>query len=201
MTGLETALVVVVAVWLAVISFVLILVVRQIGLLTVRVSFAAPEVPVDEVGLPVGTEIPEHVLEGVSAGGRPVSTLLLLSGTCGDCRGLATGLREAESVADGTLVLIAGGKALAEEVAELLPAELPRLYEPDASRIANALGIDTVPFGMNVAGGVIRAKSFLRSASDVERLNARVEPDERAMSMVQVPAANGDGAAGEVARR
>lgn len=200
MTGLETALVVVVAVWLAVISFVLILVVRQIGLLTVRVSFAAPEVPVDEVGLPVGTEIPDHVLDGVSAGGRPVSTLLLLSGTCGDCRGLATGL-EAESVGDGTLVLIAGGKALAEEVGELLPADLPRLYEPDASRIARALGIDTVPFGMNVAGGVIRAKTFLRSASDVERLNVRVESDERAMSVVQVPASNGDGAAGEVARR
>jgi len=200
MTGLETTLVVVVAVWLAVISFVLILVVRQIGLLTVRVSFAAPEVPVDEVGLPVGTEIPDHVLDGVSAGGRPVSTLLLLSGTCGDCRGLATGLK-AESVGDGTLVLIAGGKALAEEVAELLPAELPRMYEPEASRIANALGIDTVPFGMNVAGGVIRAKSFLRSASDVERLNARVEPDEGTMSVVQVPASNGDGAAGEVARR
>lgn len=187
MTGLEQAALVVVAAWMAVLTFALVLVTRQIGLLTVRLSFAAPNIPVDEVGLPLGTKIPQEAAAAIGEieVGR---TVLFLSGTCGDCRSLATAL-SAEDVGPEVIALIGGRPSLAQDVGELLPAGLGHVFDPIASQVSAALGVDTVPFGMRINRGVIEAKAFLRSPADLVRLSGNGhKPEGRArLPMAKVP--------------
>ena len=164
MTVLEQAMVVAVGVWLLALSFVMLLVVRQIGLLTVRLSFAAPDVPVDEVGMPLGTVVPPEILDLIEARGED-RTVVFMSGTCGDCRGLARSMTPDD--VGGAICLVAGEPSLAQEVADLLPKGARHGLEPTASRVATALGIDTVPFALRVESGVVHRKVYLRSAADL----------------------------------
>jgi hypothetical protein len=174
-TSPELALLIVCAAWLTGLTFVFLLVVRQLGLMTARLSFAAPHVSADDIGMSVGATVPEEIVSQIGANGStaPSRTLIFFSATCGDCRSIAERLREDDL--GEALVLISGDPTLSGALATLLPDGAPTVFEPDASRIAHALGVDTVPFGLRVDEGVVSAKALLTSATDLDRLGVGVE--------------------------
>lgn len=181
MSGLEQAALVIVAVWLAALSLVLLLVVRQMGLMTVRLSFAAPHRPADDAGLDIGTVVPDDIAGLVGGENGFSRTLLFLSATCATCRSIASSLTPSD-ISDDATILIAGERGRAEGIDRLLPDGGRRLFEPQASRISIGLSVDTVPFGLRIEHGVIASKAYLNSRADLARLVVGDQADEQQAS-------------------
>jgi len=89
MSALAIAALVLVCVWLGVLTLVVVLLVRQIGLLTVRLSVADRALSVDNDGPEVGSSVPEDVA---------LATLFLAS--------------ESSSWLTGVTLDVAGGKIM-----------------------------------------------------------------------------------------
>lgn len=168
MTGLELTAVIAIAVWLAALSFVVVLVTRQLGLVTVRLSLVAPHAPADEAGPEVGSAVPSEAGALIGRDGQP-TVLLLLSATCDSCRSLASRLGERE-VDVNTVALVAGRQPLASGIGELLPSGIDTRFDPEASQIAQRLGLEMVPFGVRIDAGIVSMKAYLHTPDDVGRL-------------------------------
>jgi len=169
MTGLQEALVVVLALWLGVLTLVVVLLVRQLSLLTVRLSFAAPYVAADADGLDIGSPVPSSLNEQVALDGEP-RTLLFLSATCAPCREIASAL-SSKGVGDGVLAVIAGDPESAGAVSTLLPSSVETVVDPEATQVARALQVTSVPFGLRVEHGIVSAKAYLHAPEDLDRLD------------------------------
>jgi len=167
-SGLALAALLLVAAWLAVLSLVVILLVRQLSLVTMRLSLVAPHAPADAAGPEVGSAVPQDVSALVGHDGRS-TVLILLSATCATCRSLAARVSARELGAE-TVVLVAGRKPLVSTIAELLPPDSDVRLDPQASRIARGLGLDTVPFGLRLDSGTVSMKAFLHGPDDILRL-------------------------------
>lgn len=170
MTGLQQALVIVLGLWLGVLTLVVLLVVRQLGLLTVRLSFAAPYVAADDDGLDVGSEVPSLVNAQIGLNGDP-QTLLFLSAACAPCREIASGL-SSKRTRDGVLAVIAGDPERAAAVRTLLPKNVETVFDPEATHVARALEVTSVPFGLRIENGIVAAKAYLRAPEDLDRLDS-----------------------------
>lgn len=107
------AALIVFSLWLGVLTLVVILTVRQIALLTVRLSTTAintlpittdDNFSVNDDGPEVGSKIPEELISVLSELGQDRFYVLLVSSTCAPCRELA-----AQFVLLGTIVTVAVG--------------------------------------------------------------------------------------------
>ncbi len=194
MSGLELAALCGLAIWLAVLSFVILLVTRQIGLITVRLSLLAPHAPVGEEGPELGSSVPPEVR---ALGDDDGVVLLLLSGTCGDCRALAARLRGRE-LATRTVALVAGQRPLAEAVADMLPNGIDVRFDPEATRIAEMLRLEMVPFGIRIDAGTVSMKAYLHGPEDVWQLMAAGRGDDH-LAVVQGGASSSNGNQGQEA--
>ena len=95
--------------------------------------------------------------------------LLLLSATCSPCRSLAMRLTRGD-IRLATVALISGSSRTAEAIADLLPNEVMKVFDPRARDAAASLDIDSVPFGLRIENGLVQAKTYLHDTSDVARL-------------------------------
>lgn len=176
LNGLEILALTVVGVWLGALTLVVILSVRQISLLTVRLStttnHASPEIvepdfSVDNDGPEVGSEIPEEVtsvLPELLQGNR--WHILLVSANCSPCRKLATKL-SGRPFASPVIALVAGReKALADGLEELLPPEMHTVRDPKATELARALQIHSTPFVVAAQNGRVVKKAYIYQPSD-----------------------------------
>ena len=168
MSSIEVVAVVVVGVWLATVSFVLLLLVRQIGLLTVLVQQGGPPVSMDRDGLEVGEQVPEDVVSALSLNGRP-TYVLLMSTTCGPCRELAADL-EGAAIDAPLVALVSGADDLADGLVALLPNGVRVVRDPDATVLAKSLRINSSPFAIEVEAGTVTGKSYVNTRSDLLRL-------------------------------
>jgi hypothetical protein len=160
MTGLELAAVVAVAVWLVVATVVMILLVRQVGLLTLRADRADEGPRLD--GISVGRDVPEAV-SALLPGVRDRANVLILGATCGPCRELVDNLAPARITAT-TVAVIEGDEAAAEGVASRLPSGIRRVTGARAAAAMKALDLQTTPFLFLVDDGVVVGKDVVRSA-------------------------------------
>lgn len=173
MTVLEEAVLIAVSLWVLVLSIVILLLVRQLSLITVRLSLAVPHVALDEDGPDVGTRVPEALLHAIP-GESSIRDLIFLSATCSPCRSLASELA-ASALGAPTTALITGREEVARAVAELLPEEVEKVLDPLATDVATALDVSSMPFGIRVSGDVIEAKAYLHASGDLARLRV---PDD-----------------------
>jgi len=90
MSSLTIAALVLVCAWLGVLTFVVMLLVRQVGLLTVRVTMATQAMSLDDDGPDIGSSLPEDVAELMPE--RERAYLLLISAGCEPCRELVAEL-------------------------------------------------------------------------------------------------------------
>jgi hypothetical protein len=156
-----------------VLTFVVLLMTRQISLLTVRLTMLSPYESADDDGVAVGTRLPDQVMAALEQitpdQNGDARTVMFLSGICTTCRSLAAKLAP-QDLDPGSVVLVGGRPEKAEEVLSLLPDEIPTGAEPEASIVSQALGVTSVPFAFQIRGDVVVAKTFLHSAADLERL-------------------------------
>ena len=177
MSALAIAALVLVCVWLGVLTLVVVLLVRQIGLLTVRLSVADRALSVDNDGPEVGSSVPEEValpdLEEERA------YLLLFSAGCTPCRELVADLGD-RRFEQNIVALVPGSEEQASELAALLPPGIRAVLDPEATSLAESLKIQSTPFALEVERGTVTRKAYLyEGASDligfVESGNAPVE--------------------------
>jgi hypothetical protein len=167
MSGLAVAALAFAAVWLASLTVVAILVVRQIGLITIRLDRARAEgAPVLD-GLAVGTPLP-----AVADASLPPDTggpryLLILAAVCGPCRELADGMHRFPLAGRATAV-ISGFDDLAAELATRVPDGVRVVTDPVAAAVADALAVSTTPFVFEVREGRVGAKAVLRGPEHLE---------------------------------
>lgn len=176
MSGLVIAALIVTCAWLAVLTLVQVLIIRQIALLTVRTSGAGRAAPPVEDGFSfkddgpqVGSSIPDEVASTLPSLRRGRESLLLLSATCAPCRELAADLSKSRVRLSG-VALVPGSTDLADALVDLLPPGLRVLRDPEATRLANALQIRSTPFAITTNEGRVSGKSYISSKDDLLEL-------------------------------
>ncbi len=167
MSALAIAALVLVCIWLGVLTLVVVLLVRQIGLLTVRLSVAGEATPLDNDGPEIGSSVPEEVAAVLPAQAEDHAYLLLVSSTCRSCWELVSDLGE-RRFEQNIVALVPGHGEKAGELAALLPSDIQVTLDPDATRLAGALQLESTPFVLEVEQGTVTRKAFLHEgASDL----------------------------------
>jgi hypothetical protein len=167
MSALAIAALVLVCIWLGVLTLVVILLVRQIGLLTVRLSVAGEATPLDNDGPEIGSSVPEDVAVVLPDQAEEHAYLLLVSSTCTPCWELVADLGE-RRFEQKIVALVPGHGEKAGELAALLPSGIQVVLDPEATRLAGALQLESTPFVLEVGHGTVTRKAYLHEgASDL----------------------------------
>ena len=166
MSALAIAALVLVCIWLGVLTLVVVLLVRQIGLLTVRLSVASQAFSLDNDGPEVGSSLPEEVTSVVPELMEERAFLLLISSTCTPCRELVSDLQGEQRFEEQKIVaLVPGHEDQAREMAALLPSGIRVVHDPDAGRVAEAIDLESTPFALEVERGTVARKAFLHEGA------------------------------------
>lgn len=163
MSGLGTAALVAAGIWVGVLSLVVVLLVRQVGIITLRLDRAREEdAPVTE-GIDVGEPLPQDVAAALpTLNGRP-TYVLLLGGLCPPCQELAFKLRDDQGT-QSIVAVISGRNASADAIAEAMSERAAVVREPDATAIADGFGVGTTPFAFEISDHEITGKAVVRGA-------------------------------------
>ena len=168
MSALAIAALVLVCIWLGVLTLVVVLLVRQIGLLTVRLSVASQAFSLDNDGPEVGSSLPEEVTSVVPELMEERAFLLLISSSCTPCRELVSDLQGEQHFGQKIVALVPGHEDQAREMATLLPSGIKVVLDPDAARVAEAIDLESTPFALEVERGTVTRKAYLHEgASDL----------------------------------
>jgi hypothetical protein len=175
MSALAIAALVLVCAWLGVLTFVVMLLVRQIGLLTVRLSMAMQTTSLDDDGPEIGSRLPEDVAEVMPEGER--AYLLLISAGCDPCRELVAEL-DGHRFEQEVVALVPGRQEQAGELAALLPPGIRVVLDPEATQLADSLDLESTPFALEVESGTVSRKVHVYGGASalfefVESGNAR----------------------------
>jgi hypothetical protein len=158
MSALAIAALVLVCAWLGVLTFVVMLLVRQIGLLTVRLSMATQAMSLDDDGLELGSSLPEDVAEVMPEGER--AYILLISEGCDPCRELVAEL-DGHRFEQNIVALVPGRQEQAGELAALLPPGMRVVLDPLATQLAESLDLESTPFALEIRSGTVNRKVHL----------------------------------------
>ncbi|MGH3144634.1 MAG: hypothetical protein ACRDTR_02420 [Rubrobacter sp.] len=167
MNALAITALVLVCAWLGILTFVVVLLVRQIGLLTVRLSVTGGASSLDDDGPEVGSSVPEAVASVMPDGAEEHAFLLLVSSTCTPCWEMVADLGE-HRFEQKIVALVPGREEQAGDLAALLPSSMRVVLDPEASRLAGALQLESTPFVLEVEYGTVTRKAYLyEGASDL----------------------------------
>jgi hypothetical protein len=167
MSALAIAALVLVCIWLGVLTLVVVLLVRQVGLLTVRLSVAGEATSMSNDGPEIGSSVPEDVAVVLPDQAEEQAYLLLISSTCLPCWELATDLAE-HRFEQNIVALVPGHEEQAGELAALLPSSMRVVLDPEATRLAGALQLESTPFALEIERGAVTRKAYLhQGASDL----------------------------------
>jgi hypothetical protein len=175
MSALAIVALVLVCAWLGILTFVVMLLVRQVGLLTVRFSMATQAMSLDDDGPEIGSSLPEDVAEVMPEGER--AYLLLISAGCDPCRELVAEL-DGRRFEQNVVALVPGRQEQAAELAALLPPDIRVVLDPEATDLAESLGLESTPFALEVESATVIRKVHLYGGASalvefVESGNAR----------------------------
>ena len=167
MSALAVAALVLVCVWLGVLTLVAVLLVRQVGLLTLRLSVAGQALAVENDGPEVGTNIPEDVTSALPDLEAERAYLLLVSAGCTPCRELVADIGD-RSFEQTIVALVPGDEERGGELASLLPSGIRAVLDPEATEVAEALKLQSTPFALELERGQVTRKAYLyEGASDL----------------------------------
>ncbi|CAN5189382.1 hypothetical protein BH18ACT10_BH18ACT10_03400 [soil metagenome] len=163
MGALAVAALVLVCIWLGVLTLVVVLLVRQVGLLTVRLSMTSQAISLDDDGPEIGSSLPEDVASVMPK--EDPAYLLLVSAGCDPCRELVAEL-DGRRFEQSIVALVPGREEQASEIAALLPSDMRVVLDPEATDLAESLDLESTPFVLEVEGGTVTRKVHLyRGAS------------------------------------
>lgn len=163
MSALAIAALVLVCIWLGALTLVVVLLVRQIGLLTVRLSIASQTISLDDDGPEVGSDVPEDVASVLPDHEEP-AYLLLISAGCDPCRELVADLGGRHFEQD-IVALVPGREEQASELAVLLPSGMQVVLDPKATMLAESLELEATPFALEIGGRTVTRKTHLHGGA------------------------------------
>lgn len=167
MSGLELTAVVLVALWLGVLTLVVLVLVRQVAIIDARRHLTPNIGAHSEVGPLIGARLPDEASSALGDLDGELAYLLFLSPTCGPCIEIASQLSRVTSP-QPVLSLFAGLDATAEGFRALFPPTARVIRDPEASRIAQALQIPSAPFALQIESGLLTGRARLRDVDDLE---------------------------------
>ena len=186
MSGIATTALVAVSAWLLVLNIIMVLVVRQIALLTLRLAtrddVAKPmqeshehHFDVTNDGPRVGYPVAEETLVALPEA-REIAHVLVVSATCVPCRKLVVELRR-RSFREPVVVLLSGRESVAAGMAALLPPGVRIIRDPDATNVSGLLNVHSTPFAVSFDRGVVVAKTYLEEAAAfIDLIEAEAAP-------------------------
>ena len=166
MNNLATVAMILMAAWLVVLTLLLLLSIRQIGILTVRLSMNGERFSVDQDGPEIGSDLPVEVIKIVPDAESLDASFMLLSASCNPCRDLAANLGGHPFHAK-IIVLLAGRQELADGLVSMLPSDFQIVRDPEATQVAAAFHIQSTPFGVAIANSKVIQKAYLHSKDDL----------------------------------
>ncbi len=164
---METLVIAALAVWMVCLTGAVLLCVKQIGILTLQLDRSAvSSATAADDGPALGTSVPDDNVARTGALGEARGWVLMLTATCGACREVAERLG---GLGDGALwtVLLSGSGPHADELDEMLPSWCEIIRDPDATRIAQQMGLRTAPFALELVGRRIVAKAAIGGIEDL----------------------------------
>lgn len=165
MSGLEVVALMVVALWLGVLTVVVLVLVRQVAIIDVRPQLEAQSAQ-PEVGLLIGTKVPPDAAAALGElNGGPVF-LLFLSPTCRPCIEIASEISR-QSFRWPILALFAGTGDIAADFQALFPPTVHVIRDPAATSVAEGLEVRGAPFALQIENGVLTGKARLRGVEDL----------------------------------
>jgi hypothetical protein len=193
MSGLAIAALVLACVWLGILTLVVVVLVRQIGLLTVRLSNVSQPLSSEDDGPEIGSSVPEEVAAQLPELEGERAYLLLVAATCTPCRELIADIGE-HYFEQTVTALVPGRVEAAEEFARFLPScGIRPVVDPQATTLAQALKIQSTPSVLEVERGTITRKAYLYDGgSDLIRFLEDGAPSARSSGL----AATGEGEVG-----
>jgi hypothetical protein len=176
--SLEAVAILVASLWIAILTLISVLLVRQVGLLTVRLDRERDSGRVATDGLKLGTVAPEP-LRAVVEGLESPSFLLVLGANCLPCRDLVAGLDDGVSFDSPLVALVTGNEEIAAHLGRELPDGTIVVVGNTAQQIFDVLNLDTTPFIFELADR-ISGKTALRSAAHlISFIEGKGEPGNR----------------------
>lgn len=185
MTGLQLVAVMAGTVWLAILTVVVILLVRQLGLVTLRLDGFNPQLFLENDGPLVGSDLPSEAVSLIPELVAGKQHLLLISGSCTPCRDLVFDL-EREPLGNRVLALVAGRPEVVDAVIDFLPPDVVPIRDPIATSLSSLLHIRSTPFALEVEDGRISAKSYIRGAQDLRTFVGVDDPQARTSEVMQI---------------
>ncbi len=157
--------------WLLVLTLIVVLLIRQVGLITIQLSHRQPaNFDAVEDGPEIGSQMAEKVVDALpKLQELQPYFLLLLSSSCVPCRELASTISRLESRTE-LIVLLAGSDELAQGMTELLPKDLVVIRDPKATDLADAMRIHSTPFAVKILDGTVMGKQYVHQISDLRQL-------------------------------
>jgi hypothetical protein len=188
MSGLAITALLLACAWLGVLTLVVVLLVRQVGLLSLRLSHVVHDqtFSLDDDGPEVGGSLPEEVSAAMSHLEGERAYLLLASASCGSCREVLADIGS-HHFEQPVTALIPGREELSSEIATLLPPGVRAVLDPEASKLADALKIHSTPFAVEIQDGRIARKVYLYNrGSDFIEFVEQKSPPAEANGLVEI---------------
>jgi hypothetical protein len=184
MSTLETIALASAAAWMAMLSLVVLLLVRQIGILTVRLE--RDEQPPEQAygGIEIGRAIPTTVADALPALNGAPTYVVLVDASCPPCRELAADL-ERPAAAGRVIVALTGPDQLSTAFCDLLPNGIEVVRDPEASVVHEGLSVSTTPFVVEVTGDTVTGKAAVRGGPHL--LAFMTKPDAPGVVREQPP--------------
>jgi hypothetical protein len=166
MTGLELAAIVVASVWLAGLTLLMTVVVRHLGLLTLRIQ--AGHIAEGD-GLLIGDRVPTQALAVEPELDRVSRYLVFLSETCAACFALAPTL---DRVPDPSMLVacVVGEGRSSARLAEAVSDAVPVIAGDAAKKLADAFRVRQTPQVLQVENGILIGRATPHDITDVVRL-------------------------------
>ena len=170
------ALQIIVVLWAASISIIIIVLIRQVSLISVRLNLQMrlPDMSEYGTGPELGTLIPESVSNAVP---RTV-TILALEGTCGPCHELAAALPSRAQDLIGTLAIFLAGKGRpTEELKKVIPSWVKVIEDPDATQLSREMNLSRTRWALRLHNGVVVGHADVSDINNLRELMASELPD------------------------
>lgn len=163
---------VLVALWLGVVTLVLLVLIRQVTALQLALQQRAGEsFSVDADGPVVGTTVDEAVMDVLRRTDLDTDgalNVLVLSSTCGPCREIVTAFEHERAPHEPIVALVAGSGLPSAELSGLAAQRFEAVvHGGPADEAAQALSIHSSPFLVLIHNSVVVAKTYVRSVEDI----------------------------------
>lgn len=167
MSWFEMAVFLAASAWMAILSLVVLVLVRQVGIMTIRIERAGPSISLGDEGPMIGTSVPIVVSDSIKplAEAEP-AYLLILSSICAPCREFAIELaKEGDRLPERVFALVPGAEEAASLV-QLLPHRVQVVRDPLAAELATALAVKAAPFVLEIEASKVTGKAYVHGARD-----------------------------------